>query len=110
MNNCDDIRELLSASIDGELTEGESRRLAEHLAGCEACRRELDELRKVWEAVGDATAELISEAHPEILEALTRIEDSLENRSLFSRVSSRINTGEDSSGSGNPVGGSDGEG
>ena len=68
------------------------------------------ELRKVWEAVGDATAELISEAHPEILDALTRIEDGLENRSLFSRVSKRINTSEGSPGSGNPVGGSDDDG
>ena len=53
------------------------------------------ELRKAWEAVGDATAELISESHPEFLEALTRIEDGLEARSLFSRVSSRINNCED---------------
>ncbi|MCK4549706.1 MAG: winged helix-turn-helix transcriptional regulator [Candidatus Krumholzibacteria bacterium] len=52
------------------------------------------ELRKVWEAVGDATAELISESHPEFLEALTRIEDGLEERSLFSRVSLRINNSE----------------
>ena len=65
------------------------------------------ELRKVWEAVGDATAELISDAHPEILEALTRIEDGLEDRSLFARVSARMNGAEDSSGSGNPVGGPD---
>jgi DNA-binding MarR family transcriptional regulator len=48
------------------------------------------ELRKVWQAVGEATEELISEAHPEILEALARIEDGLDDRSLFSRVTSRI--------------------
>lgn len=65
------------------------------------------ELRKVWEAVGDATAELISDAHPEILEALTRIEDGLEDRSLFARVSLRIKNCKDSSGIGNPVGGPD---
>jgi DNA-binding MarR family transcriptional regulator len=53
------------------------------------------ELRRVWQAVGEATEELISEAHPEILEALTRIEDGLEERSLFSRVSSRISDCED---------------
>jgi len=48
------------------------------------------ELRKVWKAVGEATDELISEAHPEFLEAITRMEDGLDDRSLFSRVSSRI--------------------
>jgi DNA-binding MarR family transcriptional regulator len=48
------------------------------------------ELKKVWQAVGEATSELISEAHPEFLEALTRVEDGLDARSLFSRVSSRI--------------------
>ncbi len=68
------------------------------------------ELRQVWEAVGDATAELIAESHPEFLEALTKIEDGLEERSLFSRVSSRINNSGNSSGSGSPVGGLDGDG
>ncbi len=68
------------------------------------------ELRQVWEAVGDATAELISESHPEFLEALTRIEDGLEERSLFSRVSSRINNSGNSSGSGSLVGELEGDG
>jgi DNA-binding MarR family transcriptional regulator len=52
-------------------------------------------LKVVWEAVGDATAELISESHPELLEAIARIENNLDDRSLFSRVSSRIDTCED---------------
>ncbi len=52
MNDCDDIRELLSASLDGELTEAESHRLTEHLASCEACRRELDALKRVWTGLG----------------------------------------------------------
>ena len=68
------------------------------------------ELRKVWEAVGDATAELISEAHPEILEALTRLEDGLDGRSLFSRVSARINGCEDKVAAGTPGRGLDGDG
>jgi len=58
------------------------------------------ELKKIWQAVGEATAELISEAHPELLEALTKMEVGLDDRSLFSRVSSRINTGEDKFGDG----------
>lgn len=53
------------------------------------------ELRKIWQAVGEATEELISESHPELLEAITKMESGLDNRSLFSRVSSRINNCED---------------
>jgi DNA-binding MarR family transcriptional regulator len=48
------------------------------------------ELKKVWQAVGEATSELISESHPELLDAITRMEKGLDARSLFSRVSSRI--------------------
>ena len=58
------------------------------------------ELKKIWQAVGEATAELISESHPELLEALTKIEAGLDDRSLFSRVSSRINNCEDKFGDG----------
>jgi DNA-binding MarR family transcriptional regulator len=71
----DPLRKLVSLTDDGKET--------------------VEGLRAVWEAVGDATAELISESHPEILEALARIEDNLEDRSLFSRVSSRISSCED---------------
>jgi DNA-binding MarR family transcriptional regulator len=48
------------------------------------------ELRAVWDAVGEATGELISESHPELLEALAKMEEGLDSRSLFSRVSERI--------------------
>ena len=58
------------------------------------------ELKKVWQAVGEATEELISESHPELLEALTRMEAGLDDRSLFARVSSRINNCEDKFGDG----------
>lgn len=37
--------ELLSAFADGETTEGERETIAAHLAGCEACRELLDDLR-----------------------------------------------------------------
>lgn len=36
------LGELLSTYLDGELSAGEHRRVASHLAGCEACRMELD--------------------------------------------------------------------
>lgn len=52
MSGCEDIRELLSGSLDGELTEAEARRLEAHLASCEACRHDLAELERVWEGLG----------------------------------------------------------
>ena len=39
------LRGLLSAYIDGEVSESEASRVAQHLAGCERCRAELDTLR-----------------------------------------------------------------
>jgi DNA-binding MarR family transcriptional regulator len=53
------------------------------------------DLKKIWQAVGEATSELISESHPELLEAITKIENGLDARSLFSRVSSRISNCKD---------------
>ena len=59
------------------------------------CEETVSELRKIWRAVGEATEELISESHPEFLEAIARMETGLDARSLFSRVSSRISDCQD---------------
>ena len=37
-NDCDRLREQVSASLDGELSQLESARLQAHLAGCASCR------------------------------------------------------------------------
>ena len=37
-NDCDRLREQVSASLDGELSQLESARLQTHLAGCASCR------------------------------------------------------------------------
>jgi predicted anti-sigma-YlaC factor YlaD len=37
-NDCDRLREQVSASLDGELSQLESARLQAHLAGCGSCR------------------------------------------------------------------------
>jgi len=47
-------------------------------------------LEPVWQAVGDCTNDLLAGVGSDCLEALARIEDSLEMRSLFSRVSERL--------------------
>ena len=45
-------RKRLSPYIDGQLSPRERTTLEAHLAGCDACRRELDELRATTSAVG----------------------------------------------------------
>lgn len=57
--NCEDVCELISASLDGELTEAEEAQLREHLAQCPACRalqEELAGLRENTQAALEAAA------------------------------------------------------
>jgi hypothetical protein len=49
--NCNQINTLLGAYHDHELSDGDRARVEEHLAGCEACRAELAELRRTTELV-----------------------------------------------------------
>ncbi|HUT01903.1 MAG TPA: zf-HC2 domain-containing protein [Phycisphaerae bacterium] len=42
--NCEELKSMISARVDDELPPEQARRLEEHLAGCEACRRELAEM------------------------------------------------------------------
>ena len=57
MRSCDEIVELISASLDGELTADEQTVLDEHIAFCPACSALLDDLRALhtaasgWEEV-----------------------------------------------------------
>lgn len=49
----DQVRPILSAYLDGELTQADSQRVRIHLEDCAACRRELDELGRVRELAAD---------------------------------------------------------
>jgi anti-sigma factor RsiW len=42
---CGEVQEHLSAWMDGEVPEGLSQRLTEHVAGCQACQAELGALK-----------------------------------------------------------------
>ena len=50
---CDDIRELMSARVDGVLDPAGEKRLTEHLAVCGACRLELAALQRLVEQLHD---------------------------------------------------------
>ena len=47
MKKCSEIKELISLFIDDELTPDERMEFEEHIAGCEECRNELDELTEI---------------------------------------------------------------
>ena len=46
------LRDLLSAYIDGQVSESEAMRVEEHLSGCDECRRELGTLRATVALMG----------------------------------------------------------
>ncbi len=48
---CDDIRALLSAYLDGEIPEADRRTVERHLEDCAACREVLSQWRRIDEAV-----------------------------------------------------------
>jgi len=50
---CDRFRELMMARLDGEITPEDLRELEEHLAGCEACRQEFEEMERITDLVGE---------------------------------------------------------
>lgn len=53
MRSCDEITELISASLDGQLTADEQIALDEHIARCPACSALLDDLRALHTAAAE---------------------------------------------------------
>ncbi len=49
---CGRFKDLMMASLDGELSPEEMQELGRHLAACEECRREFEQLREVTDFVG----------------------------------------------------------
>ena len=42
--NCKDVNELLNEYIDNELSPGQTAEVKAHLDGCDACKKEMEEL------------------------------------------------------------------
>jgi anti-sigma factor RsiW len=57
---CAITKRMLSVYLDGELPEGENKRVEGHLTGCLSCRESLERMRAVWALVGVP----VPEAHP----------------------------------------------
>ncbi|MCI7473415.1 MAG: anti-sigma factor [Clostridiales bacterium] len=57
MLSCDEALELISARLDGPLTQEETARLEEHLSVCPACRTLADDLEELHEELPQLTAQ-----------------------------------------------------
>ncbi|OUQ56387.1 hypothetical protein B5E56_12975 [Flavonifractor sp. An112] len=57
MLSCDEALELISARLDGPLTQEETARLEEHLSACPACRTLADDLESIHEELPYLAAE-----------------------------------------------------
>jgi len=49
--NCNEIKDLLSLYVDDELNEEEKKMVEEHLQNCEDCQKELEEYKKIIQAL-----------------------------------------------------------
>lgn len=56
---CSDIRDLMSGYLDEELSDDEAERFASHLAGCDSCRSELEEMSMLVSASSVLSAEVL---------------------------------------------------
>ena len=68
--NCDTALEMMSAMLDGELTQEESEHLQAHLAACESCRAVYAELAAIDSAVAADQAEPPEALHDAVMAAI----------------------------------------
>ena len=68
--NCDTALEMMSAMLDGELTQEESEQLQAHLAACESCRAVYAELAAIDSAVAADQAEPPEALHDAVMAAI----------------------------------------
>ena len=67
---CQEVVELVTAYLEGALDDNDARLFEEHLAGCEGCRRYVDQMRTTIELTGRlAKDSLEPEARDALLEA-----------------------------------------
>ena len=68
--SCKYFRSLADQYIEGELTAEQTRELEAHIAECEECRREFDELKALKDAIRSSRAELPEGLHERIMSAV----------------------------------------
>jgi anti-sigma factor RsiW len=61
---CVDVVGMLSAYLDGEMSDDQRRRTERHLSGCDGCRTALDQFRTVIRLSGRLTPEDVASLDP----------------------------------------------
>ena len=51
--NCNDLKNMISAYMDGELKGPEHHLIKKHLATCRSCRKEVENQEKIWQLLGE---------------------------------------------------------
>ena len=83
--NCESTKAQLADYLTSQLPEAEQRALEAHLAGCPACREELEAVQRVWRTLGQATTpEPSPNLRPEFYAMLADFKDTLETESKYS--------------------------
>jgi anti-sigma factor RsiW len=68
---CIEFVRLVTAYLDGEVNEGQRRRIDEHLEGCQGCQAALAQFRTVIGLAGRLTAADVADVDPLIRDRLT---------------------------------------
>ncbi|MBR4063288.1 MAG: zf-HC2 domain-containing protein [Clostridia bacterium] len=68
--SCKKFRLMADEYIEGELTAAEMREFEAHIAECEDCRKEFEELRALKEAIRSAEEEMPEELHSRIMASI----------------------------------------
>ncbi len=66
--NCDELVELVTGYLDGDLDDETERRVADHLSGCDGCTTYVDQIRQTVTALGSSPTDV--ELPDEIRDAL----------------------------------------
>ena len=80
---CEEVKELLEAYIEGELDEHRNREIAEHISGCELCRKELTITRSIPNLVNSLSTPPVPEDI--IADTLKRLHESSSTRRQWLR-------------------------
>ena len=72
---CKRAKKWMSAGLDGELALRGQRKLEEHLAECEGCRREMSRFRSVGKRLDEAVRDLVSKSPGPDRELAGRLDD-----------------------------------
>ena len=90
---CEEVRELLSSYIDGELTSDTQRVVEEHVASCDSCKTELAGLRLTIQLVRSLEEVEVPEGFRAGLMAKVRAEATARQAGLFAHLSGLLSTG-----------------